>query len=170
MKRPFRFLYQALTAERSSRQIALGIALGVVIGLLPKGNLVALSFVFLLFALRTNLAAGFLAAGSCSWIGVGLDPISHRLGEVVLTFAPLQGWFASIYKLPLVPWTSLNNTVVMGSLIIGLVQFGPTYFWCRRLLGDRSTRERQGPDIPPPKSRRVRRKQRRFLISADAAS
>lgn len=173
LKRTFQSIYEALVAERSCRQIALGIALGVMIGILPKANLIAVLFIVLLFAVRANLAAGLLTAGLCSWIGFGLDPISHRIGETMLTYGPLQNLFGKMYQLPYAPWTSFNNTVVMGSLILGLLQFIPTYFWCRRFFGDRP--EPKPPAevkpkltvVPTPKLKRNRRKQRRFVIGAD---
>ena len=169
-KRTFQFLYDALTAQRESPQIALAIALGIAIGILPKGNLIAVLFVVLLFTLRTNLAAGLLSAAICSWIGVGLDPISHRVGEAVLTFGPLQGLFAGLYRLPYAPWLSFNNTVVMGGLLIGLLQMPLTYFWCRRMFADRQAPQPERPAVPPPKMKRSSREQRRYVIGGDGAS
>jgi hypothetical protein len=32
-----------------------------------------------------------------------------------------------LYDLPLAPWTALNNTVVAGSLLLGLAAFYPSY-------------------------------------------
>ena len=156
--------------QRESPQIALAIALGIAIGILPKGNLIAVLFVVLLFTLRTNLAAGLLSAAICSWIGVGLDPISHRVGEAVLTFGPLQGLFAGLYRLPYAPWLSFNNTVVMGGLLIGLLQMPLTYFWCRRMFADRQTPQPERPAVPPPKMKRSSREQRRYVIGGDGAS
>jgi len=175
LKRTFQAIYEALTAERSGRQMALGIALGVIIGILPKANLIAVLLVTSLFVLRANLAAGLLTAGLCSWFGVGLDPIFHRVGHAILTYGPLQYLFARIHQLPYMPWTSLNNTVVMGSLVLGIAQFIPTYMWCRRIFGDRSQPKPPAETtprkvVPTPKmqrTQRTQRKQRRFVVGAD---
>ncbi|MEQ8838221.1 MAG: hypothetical protein RID07_15550, partial [Lacipirellulaceae bacterium] len=61
--KPVRQLAQALTSNDSPRQVAWAIVLGVIIGLTPKGNLIALSLGVLLCSLRVNLSAGMMAVG-----------------------------------------------------------------------------------------------------------
>ncbi len=125
--RPVRFLLKALRTDDSPRQLAMGVALGLLIGLVPKGNLIALSLAAVLLATRVNLAAGAGSAFVFSWIGLLLDPLAHRIGNSFLSLAPLEGIFAFLYSLPLMPWTGFNNTVVMGNLLIGLWLFLPMY-------------------------------------------
>lgn len=125
--RPVRLLAQAFTAENSPRQLAWGFALGAVIGLVPKGNLLAIALMTILSAARVNLAAGLLGAFLFSWCGMLLDPLSHRIGESLLTWETLTPLWTSLYNLPLVPWTHFNNTVVLGSLTIGLILLYPAY-------------------------------------------
>lgn len=122
-----RFFLRVVTHERSPRQVGLAIALGVVIGLVPKINLIALGLIFLLFALRINILAGLLTAAVFSWVGLLIEPALDHLGRCVLTLVPLQGLFAWLYELPYAPWTAFNNTVVMGALFLGALQFYPTY-------------------------------------------
>jgi len=125
--RPLRLLVQALAAADSPRQLAYGFALGMMIGLVPKGNLIALALALLLLVTRANLAAGGVAAVAFSWLGVWLDPLSHRLGLALLTKPSLQPTWAWLYDLPLMPWTGFHNTVVLGSLLVGLWLFYPSY-------------------------------------------
>ena len=132
-----RFLVCAFNRERSPRQLALGIALGVVIGLVPKANLVAVALVLMLFALRINLLAGLTTAIGFSWLSLLIDPVLDHLGRALLTLVPLQPLFAGIYELPYVPWTAFNNTVVMGALFVGLLQFYPTYRFAKRYFDRR---------------------------------
>lgn len=131
--RPRRFIWHALIAESSSKQIAWGIALGVLIGFLPKGNLIAICLAAILFSLRVNLLAAMITVATCSLVGILLDPFFDHMGRTILTIVPLQGLFARLYQWPLVPWTAFNNTVVMGSLFVGLLQLYPTYRIARRL-------------------------------------
>ena len=56
--RPVRALLTLLSSADSPRQIALGFALGMLVGLVPKGNLIAVALVTLLFAARVNLGWG----------------------------------------------------------------------------------------------------------------
>lgn len=125
--RPFRFLAQVLTAEDSSRQCAAGFSLGMIVGLIPKGNLTAIVLMTILCASRVNLAAGLLSAFLFSWIGMLLDPVAHNIGIWVLTQDALEPTFTWLYNLPVMPWTSFNNTVVLGSLLLGLACAFPLY-------------------------------------------
>ncbi len=125
--RPLRFLAQALLLDATPRQLAAGFALGMLIGLVPKGNLIAISLMTLFCALRINLAAGTASIALFTWAGMFLDPISHRVGQFLLAHPALEPYWASLYTVKLMPWTAYNNTVVLGSTAIGLVLLVPVY-------------------------------------------
>lgn len=123
-----RSVVSVFTAAASPRQIAFAVALGAMIGLVPKGNLTAALLAMLLLSLRVNLAAGTAAALLFSWVGVWTDPLAHRFGSTILAYPWVQPIGAYLFDLPVVPWTALNNTVVLGNLILGLVLFYPIYW------------------------------------------
>ena len=125
--RPGRPLVKVLTAADSPEQIALGFALGMLIGLVPKDNLIAISLGVVLFSSRANLGAAALAGFLFTWLGVWADPISHRIGLGLLEFSALRPLWTWLYNFPLAPWTAFNNTVVLGSLILGLALFYPVF-------------------------------------------
>ena len=125
--RPLRFLAQALLLDATPRQLAAGFALGMLIGLVPKGNLIAISLMALFCALRINLAAGTAAIALFAWAGTFLDPISHRVGHYLLTHQALEPYWTTLSGVKLMPWTAFNNTVVLGSTIIGLALLAPVY-------------------------------------------
>jgi uncharacterized protein (TIGR03546 family) len=125
--RPLRIFAQILAGNDSPRQTAWGLALGMMVGLLPKGTLLAISLAMLLCALRVNRAAGLLGLGLFSYIGASLDEFAHRLGGLVLTWQPARDVFTWLYDMPLGPYLGFNNTVVMGQLLIALYLFYPTY-------------------------------------------
>ena len=137
--RPRKFIWNALVSENSRKQIAWGIALGVLIGIVPKGNLIALTLAAILFAVRVNLMAALITVAICSVLGVMLDPFFDHMGRSILETAAFQQFFARIYQMPFAPWTAFNNTVVMGSLFVGLVQLYPTYRMARRFTRSGST-------------------------------
>jgi uncharacterized protein (TIGR03546 family) len=127
----FRFLrsiVSVFTGAGSPRQLAFGIALGAMIGLVPKGNLTAAALSMLLLSLRVNLVAGAAAALAFSWAGAWTDPLAHRIGSTILAYPWVQPIGACLCDLPVVPWMALNNTVVLGNLILGLVLFYPVYW------------------------------------------
>jgi uncharacterized protein (TIGR03546 family) len=118
---------QALTTEGSPRHLALGFALGMVIGLVPKGNLIAGTLAILLLSLHTNLVSAAVATGLFTLVGSWLDPVAHRIGWLVLTKESWQPYWARFFEWPLVPWTGLNNTVVVGTFLLGVGLFYPAY-------------------------------------------
>ena len=127
------FYFRSLfNSKIDAHQVALGCALGMMLGILPKGNLVAVLLSVLLLAFRMHLGAAMVSMLVFSVVGYCLDPLTHRLGLLVLTNGYLNGLWVRLYQLPLAPWTSLNNTVVTGSLILGLATVGPTYWLSRR--------------------------------------
>jgi uncharacterized protein (TIGR03546 family) len=125
--RPLRILAQALVGNDSPRQTAWGFALGMVVGLLPKGSLAAWALAMLLCGSRVNRAAGLLSVGLFSYVGWAFDDFAHRLGSMALTWPTARPAFAWLYEQPLGPFTGLNNTVVVGQLLIGAYLFYPTY-------------------------------------------
>lgn len=151
--RPVRYLIRTVIDERTPRRIAWGIALGMLVGLVPKGNLSAALCAFLLFATRVNVGLGLLTALVVSFISPCLDPLTHGIGLRLLSFRPVQGWIAQVYDLPVFPWLALNNTVVLGSLVLGLALIFPAAHLSQRCVEWtkprviaylRSRRERRG--------------------------
>lgn len=125
---PVRRVVQALVAHDASNQLAAGFALGMVLGLVPKGNLIAVSLFVLLFSLRVNTGIGLVAALAFSWIGPVLDPIADTLGAYFLSAGTLQPTYATLFHMPLGPWFEFNNTVVVGLLAIGAWASYPVYY------------------------------------------
>lgn len=124
--RPLR-LAQALIGNDTPRQSAWGFSLGMLVGLLPKGNLLAIAMAMLLCGTKVNRAAGLLAIGLFSYVGWALDDFAHRLGSLVIPWQPLRPALAGLYEAPLGPFVGLNNTVAVGQLLIGLYLFYPAY-------------------------------------------
>ena len=113
--------------ETKPQQIALAVAFGVMLGLMPKANLLALMLVLALFLLRCNLGFGILAAALVSLATVRLDAKIDLLGTKLLTNASVIDLEATLFQYPLFAWTTLNNTVSLGSFVAGVVTFLPIY-------------------------------------------
>ena len=135
MLRPFRLFFKALVVDATPRQMAFGLALGVLVGLVPKGNLLAIGLMMLLCSLRVNLGVGLATVFATSWAGMLLDPIAHRIGEFLLKSDALKPLWETMYDTALLPWTDFNNTVVLGSFVLGAGAFLPLYFLSRPMFG-----------------------------------
>lgn len=136
--RSLRFLTKALTAECTPEQIALGCSIGVMLGLVPKGNLTAVVLLALIFLLRVNILAGLVTAAIFTCIGLLCTSGLDWFGEHILTISVLQPVYAWMYESPVIPWTDFNNTVTAGGFVVGLFLVFPTYrvltsYFARRL-------------------------------------
>lgn len=127
MLRPLRQLADVFLANDSPRQIALGITLGMVLGMVPKGNLIAAAMLVAILAFRVNRSAGLMSAALFSGVSLMLDGFSHRLGLKLLEVPGMQPTYAALYDMPLGPWIGFNNTVVLGSLMLGIYGAYPCY-------------------------------------------
>ncbi len=124
----FRMFRGSFAGGDTPRQIGFGVAMGMLIGIVPKDSLFTYVFGVLLLMSTANLLSALVSGFVFTWMGFLLDPLSHALGKVVLTNANWQATWCALYEMPIVPWTKFNNTVVTGSLLIGLALFIPVYW------------------------------------------
>ncbi len=122
-----------LITTGNPRHIAHGIALGLVLGLVPKTTLTAVALLASIFALHVHLGAALLSACVFSLAGPWLDPLLHRVGLQVLQSPSLTEFWRRLFETPLSAWTALDNTVVVGALVVGVVLYLPAYFIGSRL-------------------------------------
>ena len=119
---------KGLTSDTDPRQIGWGIAIGFVIGLIPKGNLTAQLLLVLLMALKVNIPMGLIAMFLVSFVNPLADRLTDPLGYALLTSDALAPLWTSLYNMPVMPWTGFNNTVLLGGLLAGAVLFVPVFF------------------------------------------
>ncbi len=120
----------AIAGRQHPSQLAWGVAFGVLLGVVPHGNLLALLLLLLVLSLKLNHAMAAVTAVGVTFAAGYLDPYSHIIGQHLLTHPESGRWAVRAWQYPMVPWTDLNNTVVLGSLSIGLVSLIPTFALC----------------------------------------
>lgn len=126
-------LVAILNDKASPKQIAGAVAIGAIIGLLPGFSLLSLFIFIVLFLVNVNLSAAFFSIALFKPIGFILDPIAHRLGLFFLVDLPfLKPIWTALYNIPFIPFSRFNNTVVMGSLIIGIILWIPIFILVQR--------------------------------------
>jgi len=121
-------LLKALHGGKDPRDLAAGFALGAALGMVPKGNLLAVVFFLLFFIFRVDKRMAFLSAGLFTGLGYAWDGAAHDLGWALLKAPALGGLWTALYDMPIVPLTRFNNTVVLGNLVLGLALYAPLYF------------------------------------------
>lgn len=125
--RTVRMMLKGVMHAPSAKQVALAIALGVAVGLVPKGNLLAFALGAVMCALRLNLPVAIATAVVVSLTAHFADPVFDILGGVLLTAEPLKPLWVAISEWPFSAWLQFNNTVVLGAFLIAIAQIYPTY-------------------------------------------
>ena len=118
---------RAIAGRKYPYQLAWAVAFGLLLGIVPHGNLLAICLLVVVLSLRLNHAMAALTAVAASFLATKLDPVSHSVGKYLLTQPKFASVAETAWALPMVPWTDLNNTVVLGSLTIGLAALLPVF-------------------------------------------
>ena len=143
---------KAIAGRKHPHQLAWAFAFGLLLGIIPHGNLLALAVLVVVLTLKVNHAMAGLTAIGVSFAASRLDPYSHQIGDLVLSHPDAQGYAASAWQLPLMPWTDLNNTVVLGSLLIGLAALIPAFAITYPLFRFFAPQDELDESIPEPES------------------
>jgi len=124
-------LVGALHSEGTPGQLALGIALGSIMGLTPLMNIHNAIVFAAIVLLNVSFAGGMLGWALFVPIGFLLDPLFDWIGHSLLLAPALRGLWTSLYNMPIVPLTNFNNTIVLGSLVFALVLLVPLFLATR---------------------------------------
>lgn len=133
LKQLFTF-FKLLNSDSGTNQLASGLALGVILGFSPFLSLQTLLVLLLVFFFRIQLGAAFLSGFFFKLIAYMVDPAADHLGRAVLESAALRPLFQTLYNMPIVPLTRFNNSIVMGSAIIGVILALPLFFVFKKLI------------------------------------
>ena len=110
-----------------SRRWALGLAAGMLIGVLPKDSILPWILAICLTLTTANLLIAALTAGVFTTISHFWDALAHSIGGMILANDGLERFWVVLYEMPFMPWTRFNNTVMMGDLSLGIFCSVPLY-------------------------------------------
>lgn len=122
-----RSVRRAIAGRKYPSQLAWGVALGTLVGLIPHGNLLAIGLVLLILTLRVNHAMVALTAIGVMFAAPRFDSCFDSLGRWFFEQPQVVTAMTSAWQYPLMPWTNLNNTIVMGSFLCGLAALVPVF-------------------------------------------
>lgn len=127
-------LFKALNSEGTPGQVGMGMAIGLCFGLTPLVSLHNL--VVLAIAMLTTVAMPgvFLGWAIATPLGFALDPLFDRLGMALLMQDALAPFFTWVVNTPVVALSRLNNSIVLGSLVVWLALVLPMFFVFRLLV------------------------------------
>lgn len=116
-------LFKALHSDASPWQLALGIALGMLVGLTPLFRLHNVVIFFIVLFFRVNLSTFLLSWATFSLIAYMLDPLMVSFGETILTTPSLESTWSALYATGVGQLSQFYHTLTMGSLVTGFVLF-----------------------------------------------
>ena len=147
----FRMFKTAVAGRQHPTQLAWAIGLGIWLGMIPHGNLIALALGLLILSVRVNHAAATLTTVAVTLMASYADGLFHLVGDRLLSLDSMRGGLATAWQYPLVPWTDLNNTVMLGSFAVGAVILVPVVYLllplCRFWAGTTEDQPVIGPSI-----------------------
>jgi len=130
-----------INSETAPSQLASGVAFGLIVGVSPFFTWHNLVIFLIVCLFRVNLSMFFLSSAFFSIVAFAFDPVFDQIGYWLLVDVsvarPAWIWIASQ---PILPFFKLNNTVVMGSLALGVALFLPVFILS--IWGVRRYRER----------------------------
>jgi len=124
----------ALNTNRGVGEVAAAVAFGLLLALVPSGNLLWLALLLVTLLLKVNLAVELLFLALFKLAVPLVDPLLDRLGLAVLTTPALRPPYTALYNMPVVPFTRFNNSLVAGGLLAGVAVWLPAYLLFRTLV------------------------------------
>lgn len=127
-------ILKALNSNQRPGEIAAAVSFACLLALVPGGNLLWIALFALTFFLKVNLAVEMGLLVVLKIIAPLADPLLHSLGYLILTLPFLRGFMTSVQNAPVLPFANLNNTLVAGGFVLGLLLWAPLFFLFRFLV------------------------------------
>ena len=128
MLKPIAKLVVAMNGNLGKGQVAAGFAWGVLLGLIPTGNVVWIVLFVASFLFKHHHWSKMLGIAIFKLISGAVAPLVDMAGWEILHIGALQPLFTSLYNMPFVPLTKFNNTLVAGGIVCGLALWLPAFF------------------------------------------
>ena len=127
-------MFKALNSDGTPGQVAMGMAIGLVFGLTPLMSLHNVVVLAITMLTTVSFPGVFLGWAVATPLGFMFDPIFDRVGMALLMNDSLAPFFTWVVNTPVVALSRLNNTIVLGSLVVWIVVLIPSYFLFKVLV------------------------------------
>jgi uncharacterized protein (TIGR03546 family) len=124
-------LIVALNGNVKASQIAAGFSWGLLLALVPAGNLLWVVLFLVSFVLKHHHGTKFLVLAVVKLLMPLVVVRVDALGWWILNLEALRPVFIIFSNTPFVPFTKFNNTLVMGGFCLGIALFIPSYILIR---------------------------------------
>lgn len=127
-------LLKILASEAENWQLALAISLSFSLAILPLISLQFVLFLLVVCLLRVNMGTVLLFLPVFLVLDLAISPLSHGLGEFLLTLPNLAESWTSLYQQDWFRLARLNHTTVLGSTLIAVAALLPVYVFSLMLV------------------------------------
>ncbi|MFP5520338.1 MAG: TIGR03546 family protein, partial [Bdellovibrionia bacterium] len=127
LKQLFAFI-RLLNSDTGTYQLASGLALGIVLGFSPFISIQTFIILTIILFFRVQIGAAFVSAFFFKFVAFLFDGPADSLGRKILENPDFTPLFTQMYNMPLVPLTRFNNSIVMGSGVVGFLLAIPGFF------------------------------------------
>ena len=128
MIKPIAKLIVALNGNLGKSEIAAGFAWGLLLGLIPAGNVFWIVLFVVSFFFKHHHGSKMLVMAILKLLSGAVAPLMDTVGWEILHIEALYPFYTTLYNMPFVPLTKFNNTLVAGGLVSGLVLWLPVFF------------------------------------------
>ena len=123
-------LVRLLNSETSASALALAVALGLFLGLVPLFTLQAAAVILVLMFFRVNLTAALFSFAVVALLRPAVAPALDRMGVSLLESASLAGLWTFLSNSPLA-LCGLANSLTLGATLAASVLLLPVFFGVR---------------------------------------
>lgn len=124
-----------LGKDKTDFQIALGISVGMLLGLIPVTTLHWFLLLVPVFILRMNLLATLLSTLIFSFLSLMASAPIEAFGFWTLTSPKaLIPFYVKAYHSPIIPFMAFHHTNVMGGTFVGILLFAPLLWFSQRMV------------------------------------
>lgn len=121
----------ALTSNKHPGEIAHAFCLAMILGFMPKNNLLWYILTILFLFMRIQRGCLVIFTFLFALLAPVLDNLFDTIGYAIITYQPLESIFSTLLNIPFVAFTKINNSIVMGSLAFSLMAYIPVYIIAR---------------------------------------
>ncbi len=126
-------ILKAINANQRPGEMGAAIAIAWQLALIPSSGLWWVLFLFSMF-LRINFAIQAVFLAIFNLFVYLLDPMIHSVGYFLLTTESLKDFWLTLWNTPPFGALGINNTLVIGGLVLGLIFWVPVYMVSVKLV------------------------------------
>ncbi|MFC1480127.1 TIGR03546 family protein [Candidatus Omnitrophota bacterium] len=121
-------------SNSSASEVAAGVCLGMFMGFIPLNGTMALLLFICFFLFKINRLAAMLVLPVFKLLYIlGVYHLADLLGGILLiNMNFLTLFWRMVTHLPVVALLDLNNTLVSGGLVLGIILCFPVYFFSKK--------------------------------------